>query len=213
MAAKPVDLTMTRLLHSASKREIVRVRGCLIDLPEEDLTKAEGLASRWSFLSGQVRHHHDAEDRYLWPLALERSEHPEERVVIRSMRAEQTLLNGLLSVLDDDFAALARGDSAGRAGIAYRLDDLLRALSGHVAHEERDGARILAEYVPEREAKEFHGFCSAQEQAALTIPWVCDGSTPGEQAAAWRSLPFVKRVICKPWRKRKYKAFTKACGV
>lgn len=213
MSAKAVDMTMNRLVHDAFRREIVRIRNGLAQLPVDDRERAEGLARRWDFCSSQMRRHLTAEDEFLWPLVRERSDKPEEIVVIEAMGAEHEVLAEMLPVLDGQFSSLWAGEDVARDQVEGNLADLLLAFSGHCAHEDRDATPILLKYFTTADLGQFHTYLSSGEQSRIVVAWVCDGADERDRAVAWGMVPVLVRMVAKPMATRKYREFTRRCGL
>jgi hypothetical protein len=55
------DASMNTNMHSAFKREILRLRGGLRKADLSDAMATEGLARRYKFFSVTLHHHHDGE--------------------------------------------------------------------------------------------------------------------------------------------------------
>src|SRR5450759_774701 len=61
------DASPNTNMHSAFKREILRLRDGLRKADLSDAKTTEGLARRYKFFSVTLHHHHQAEDTFLWP--------------------------------------------------------------------------------------------------------------------------------------------------
>ena len=81
MSDQPVDFRMNTLMHGAFKRELGRIQVGVNTLSENPGQDPAGLVRRWQFFSTQLARHHEAEDRYIWPLVRERTSEPDELVV------------------------------------------------------------------------------------------------------------------------------------
>ncbi|MCH9817254.1 MAG: hemerythrin domain-containing protein [Actinomycetia bacterium] len=203
---KPLDFKMNQLLHGAFKRELVRITAGVVALADDPELDATGLVQRWNFFSEQLEHHHMGEDKYLWPLAQERSSRPEEQVVLTAMEAEHAALSGQLHKLDVQFADLGAGRSVDLAQMRSNLVELTTILVGHCQHEERDATKVLQRHIRAADLDEFHKYTRSGPDAALVFPWICDGATQDDQTAAWDTLPWFVRLVAKPVMTRKYQA-------
>jgi hemerythrin-like domain-containing protein len=205
-----IDASMNTNMHSAFKREILRLRD---GLPKADLsdTKAtEGLARRYKFFSVTLHQHHQGEDTFLWPNIRPKA-NPQEIVVLDAMEAEHGALACVLGALDEEFKTLSVNSDKDQIGV--RLDELRSVLSGHAQHEERDGIPIVQKYIGEDDFKAFVKFSRDGEDASLVLPWVSDGATPSEVASTWAMIPAPVRLFVKPMLTRKYTKFTQECGL
>ena len=212
MGAKPLNFKMNQLLHGAFKRELVRITAGVVALADNPELDPAGLVARWNFFSEQLEHHHTSEDKYLWPLAQERSSRPEEQVVLTAMEAEHAALSGQLDKLDVQFADLAAGESVDLTQMRSNLVELTTILVGHCQHEERDATKVLRRHVHAEDLGDFHKYNRAGPDAALVFPWICDGATPADQSAAWDTLPWFVRLVAKPVMTRKYQARKQTFG-
>jgi hypothetical protein len=178
------DASMNTNMHSAFKREILRLREGLLKADLSDARAAGGLARRYTFFSATLHRHHEAED---------------------------TSLASVLAAVDEDVKALSAQSDKGQ--ISARLDELRTVLSIHTQHEEQEGIPIVQKYLEEDDFKAFVTFSREGEDASLVLPWVSDGATPAEVASTWGMIPGPVRLFVKPMLTRKYTRFTQECGV
>jgi hemerythrin-like domain-containing protein len=205
-----IDTSMNTNLHSAFKREIVRLRDGLRKCDLSDAKDTEGLARRFRFFSVTLHHHHQGEDTFLWPNVRPKA-NPQEILVLDAMEAEHGALASVLGAADEEFKNLSVNSD--KDHIAARLDELGAVLSGHTQHEEREGVPIVQKYIEEDTFKSFIKFSRDSEDASLVLPWVSDGATPTEVASTWGMIPAPVRLFVKPMLTRKYTKFTRECGV
>jgi hemerythrin-like domain-containing protein len=205
-----IDTSMNTNLHSAFKREIVRLRDGLRKCDLSDAKDTEGLARRFRFFSVTLHHHHQGEDTFLWPNVRAKA-NPQEILVLDAMEAEHGALASVLGAADEEFKNLSVNSD--KDHIAARLDELGAVLSGHTQHEEREGVPIVQKYIEEDTFKSFIKFSRDSEDASLVLPWVSDGATPTEVASTWGMIPAPVRLFVKPMLTRKYTKFTRECGV
>jgi hemerythrin-like domain-containing protein len=205
-----VDVTMNTNMHSAFKREILRLRDALRRADLSDARATEGLARRYAFFSGTLHHHHQGEDTYLWPSVRPKAD-PQEVVVLDDMEAEHEALASVLGALDEDFKTLSAASDKDQ--IAGRLDELHTVLSGHTQHEESEGVPIVQKYIAQDDFKKLVKFSRNSPDASLVLPWVTDGATPTEESTTWGMIPAPVRLFVKPMMTRKYVKFTQECGI
>jgi len=205
-----IDTSMNTNLHSAFKREILRLRDGLRKADLSDAKATEGLARRYKFFSVTLHHHHQGEDTFLWPNVRWKA-NPQESLVLDAMEAEHGALASVLGAVDEEFKNLSV--KSDKDHIAARLDELGAVLSGHTQHEEREGVPIVQKYIEEDDFKAFVKFSRHSEDASLVLPWVSDGATPTEVASTWGMIPAPVRLFVKPMLTRKYTKFTQNCGV
>jgi hemerythrin-like domain-containing protein len=205
-----IDTSMKTNLHSAFKREILRLRDGLRKADLSDAKATEGLARRYKFFSVTLHYHHEGEDTFLWPNVRPKA-NPQESLVLDAMEAEHGALASVLDAVDEEFKNLSV--KSDKDHIAARLDELGAVLSGHTQHEEREGVPIVQKYIEEDDFKAFVKFSRHSEDASLVLPWVSDGATPTEVASTWGMIPAPVRLFVKPMLTRKYTKFTQNCGV
>src|SRR5450759_2065405 len=81
------DASPNTNMHSAFKREILRLRDGLRKADLSDAKTTEGLARRYKFFSVTLHHHHQAEDTFLWPNTRPKAD-PQDILVLDAMEAE-----------------------------------------------------------------------------------------------------------------------------
>lgn len=204
------DASMNTNMHSAFRREILRLRNGLRRTDLSDAKATGGLARRYRFFSVTLHRHHRGEDTFLWPNIRPKAS-PAETVVLDAMEAEHEALASVLGAVDEDFRTLSA--SSDKDQITARLDELHTVLSAHTRHEEREGIPIVQKYLEEGDLKAFVRFSRDGEDASLVLPWVSDGATPTETASTWGMIPTPVRLLVKPMLTRKYAKFTQECGV
>jgi len=204
------DASTNTNMHSAFKREILRLRDGLRKADLSDAKTNEGLARRYKFFSVTLHHHHQAEDTFLWPNTRPKAD-PQDILVLDAMEAEHEALASVFGAVDEDFKALSVNSDKDQ--IAARLDELRTVLWGHTQHEEREGVPIVQKYLEEDDFKAFVKFSREGEDASLVLPWVSGGATPAEVASTWGMIPGPVRLFVKPVLTRKYTRFTEECGV
>jgi hypothetical protein len=204
------DASMNTNMHSAFKREILRLGDGLHKADLNDARATAGLARRYKFFSVTLHQHHQGEDTFLWPNTRSKAS-PQEIVVLDAMEAEHEALASVLGALDEDFNTLSVNSDKDQ--IAARLEELGTVLSGHTQHEEREGVPLVQKYLEEEDFKAFMKFSRDGEDASLVLPWVSDGATPTQVASTWGMIPAPVRLFVKPMLTRKYTRFTQECGI
>lgn len=139
----PVDLSMMFVMHHAFRRDLAAFATAVPRTPVTDRDTWRALAARWVVLVTALHHHHEGEDRWLWPALLERAD-PGERRTLAEMVAEHEAIDPLLESAALGLEALAAGAGEDvRAALAVRLAAARESLGRHLAHEETDAVRIL----------------------------------------------------------------------
>jgi hypothetical protein len=195
------DLTIMLGAHAAFRRDLVRLAraAAFADLP--DPARRASVRAGWETLKRQLHLHHTAEDTIVWPALRQRLAHSEHaQSVLDAMEAEHAQIDPLLAAVDDAFAE----PDGGRLGDA--ADALTTSLTGHLAHEERDGLPLIGVALTAAEWRGV-GFKIARSnglsEAGEMFAWIADGAGPDEAAAAVGTLPPPARLIYRAiWKPR-----------
>lgn len=204
------DASMNTNMHLAFKREIARLDKALQVTDLSDGGRCAGLAARYKFFSDTLHHHHQGEDTYLFP-TVRASASPDEVQTLDDMEREHAELVEVLARLDGAFSRLGPGSDV--PAMSDDLQTLLRVLTAHCAHEERDGVPIVQKYLSDDNYKAFMKFNRSAPTAALVMPWMCDGAPADIAAQTWGVIPAPVRLFLKPSMTRKYTKFSAECGV
>ena len=119
--------------------------------------------------------------------------------VLDAMEAEHERIDPLLAAVDDGFAQ--RGEDS----LADVIDTLVSTLTGHLAHEERDGLPLIGVALTAAEWRAA-GFKIARRnglsEGGEMFAWILDGAD-GDAAATLRALPPPLRLLYKAvWKPR-----------
>lgn len=155
--AGPLDMSMMFLMHHAFRRDLAGFVAAVPHTPVDDVATWRALTRRWEVFAVLLHDHHRAEDTWIWPALLRRTDPAEERV-LRSMETEHEQIDPLLGACAAGLQRLAegRGSRDDRAALAVRVCAARECLGRHLAHEERDAIGILQRHltVPEWQAVE-----------------------------------------------------------
>ena len=143
----PVDLTPMWLMHHAFRRDLDAFARAVERTPTSDRATWRALRRRWELFATTLHEHHTGEDAGLWPLLLERVDAAGDagsRATLEAMAAEHAGIDPLLVSCARGFARLAgEADEDARAALAADVTATREHLHRHLAHEERDGMRVL----------------------------------------------------------------------
>jgi hypothetical protein len=193
------DLTIMIAAHDAFRRDLTRLARTASAANLSDPARRQSVAAGWDLFKRQLHMHHTTEDQIIWPTLRPRLAHSAAALsVLDAMEAEHELIDPLLAAVDTEFAG---GDR-----LADVIDALTSALTGHLAHEERDGLPLIGVALTAAEwrgagrkmAKE-NGIAAGAEMFA----WILDGTDREHAAATLGQLPPPLRLLYRAvWKPR-----------
>jgi iron-sulfur cluster repair protein YtfE (RIC family) len=191
------DLTIMLAAHDAFRRDLTRLVRTAVAADLSDPARRRSVAAGWELFKHQLHLHHTAEDEIIWPVLRPRLAHSEHALsVLDAMEDEHELIDPLLAAVDTGFAQ--RDDS-----LADVIDALVSSLTGHLAHEERDGLPLIGAALTAAEWRRT-GFRIARRnglsEGGEMFAWILDGA---DGDAALRTLPPPLRLLYKGvWKPR-----------
>jgi hypothetical protein len=69
----PADTTMMSVVHDALRRDLARTTAALAESPPPDAERRVAIGRHVTWMMDFLHHHHDGEDRGLWPLVRQRN--------------------------------------------------------------------------------------------------------------------------------------------
>ena len=193
------DLTIMLAAHDAFRRDLTRLVRTASAADLSDPARRRSVAAGWELFKHLLHLHHTAEDEVIWPVLRPRLAHSEHALsVLDAMEDEHELIDPLLAAVDAGFAQ--RDDS-----LADVIDALVSSLTGHLAHEERDGLPLIGVALTAAEWRSA-GFKIARRnglsEGGEMFAWILDGAD-GDGAATLRTLPPPLRLLYKGvWKPR-----------
>jgi hypothetical protein len=173
--AGPVDMAMMYVAHHAFRRDLDAFCRAVRATPLTDRGTWRLLLRRWELFSIALHHHHEGEDRWLWPVLIERAE-PQERVLLEAMEAEHAEIDPALEQCVAGLRDLVeRADADGREALAIRMTATKEALFRHLAHEETDTMALLQRVL---QPEDWHAMDTKFQrsftvrQLAWAVPWI-----------------------------------------
>ena len=192
------DLTIMLAAHDAFRRDLTRLVRAAAAADLADPAKRQSVAAGWELFKHELHLHHTAEDEIIWPALRPRLAHSEHALsVLDAMEDEHELIDPLLAAVDAGFAQ--RDDS-----LADVIDALVSSLTGHLAHEERDGLPLIGVALTAAEWRGV-GFKMARRnglsEGGEMFAWMLDGAD--DAAASLRTLPPPLRLLYRAvWKPR-----------
>ena len=193
------DLTIMLAAHDAFRRDLARLARAAAAADLSDPVRHRSVAAGWELFKHELHLHHTAEDEVIWPALRPRLAHSEHALsVLDAMEEEHERIDPLLAAVDAGFAQ--RDDS-----LADVIDALVSSLTGHLAHEERDGLPLIGVALTAAEWRRV-GFKMARRnglsEGGEMFAWILDGAD-GDAAATLRALPPPLRLLYKAvWKPR-----------
>ena len=191
------DLTIMLAAHDAFRRDLTRLVRTASAADLSDPARRRSVAAGWELFKHQLHLHHTAEDEVIWPALRPRLAHSEHALsVLDAMEDEHELIDPLLAAVDAGF--VQRDDS-----LVDVIDALVSSLTGHLAHEERDGLPLIGAALTAAEWRRT-GFRIARRnglsEGGEMFAWILDGA---DGDAALRTLPPPLRLLYKGvWKPR-----------
>jgi hemerythrin-like domain-containing protein len=168
------DLTIMLAAHDAFRRDLTRLVRAAAAADLSDPARRRSVAAGWELFKHELHLHHTAEDEVIWPVLRPRLAHSEHALsVLDAMEEEHERIDPLLAAVDAAFAQ-RREDS-----LADVIDALVATLTGHLAHEERDGLPLIGVALTAAEWRGV-GFKIARRnglsEGGKMFAWILDGA-------------------------------------
>jgi Hemerythrin HHE cation binding domain len=193
------DLTIMLAAHDAFRRDLTRLARTASAANLSDPARRQSVAAGWDLFKRELHLHHTAEDELIWPTLRPRLAHSEAALsVLAAMEAEHERIDPLLAAVDGQ---LPDGDR-----LADVIDALTSSLTGHLAHEERDGLPLIGVALTAaewrgvgRKMASKNGMAAGSEMFA----WILDGADREHAAATLAQLPPPLRLLYRArWKPR-----------
>jgi hemerythrin-like domain-containing protein len=135
-AAQPIDTREMVVVHTAFRREFAEAPALIRAVPAGNRERAQRVGDHLQLMLEMLHHHHDGEDRLLWPKLLDRVE-ADLRPVIELMERQH---EGIHAELERATELLGRWREAAeeddREQLAACVERLTALLEEHLAAEE-----------------------------------------------------------------------------
>jgi hypothetical protein len=195
------DLTIMLAAHDAFRRDLVSLARAASAADRADPLRREQVGRGWQVFKRQLHFHHTGEDQLVWPRLADRLAHSENALsTLEAMEAEHALVDPLLEAVDAAFAD-PEGDE-----LAGAVDELVTALHGHLAHEERDALPLVGIALTAREWRAVGarmGRANGISGSSEFFAWTLDGASDDEVATVLAELPAPLRLVYRlAWRPR-----------
>ncbi|HTS99279.1 MAG TPA: hemerythrin domain-containing protein [Streptosporangiaceae bacterium] len=199
--AADADLTLMIAAHDAFRRDLVSLARAAAAADRADQARREPVARGWEVFKRQLHFHHTGEDQHIWPALSQRLARSADAMsVLRAMEAEHARIDPLLAAVDAAFA-----DPAGDR-LTGATDELVTALHGHLAHEERDALPLIGTALTAAEWRAVGrrlGVQNGLSGLGEFFAWTLAGAPADRGAAILATLPPPLRLAYRvAWRPR-----------
>src|SRR5277367_3977426 len=167
--AGEADLTIMLAAHNAFRRDLTRLARAAAAADLSDPAIRQSVAVGWELFKHELHLHHTAEDEIIWPVLRPRLAYSENALsVLDAMEEEHERIDPLLAAVDAAFHGVSEGPRGSGASpgvvppgqhsespgvvppgqhsedrLADVIDVLVSTVTGHLAHEERDGLPLI----------------------------------------------------------------------
>ncbi|MFI6144757.1 hemerythrin domain-containing protein [Streptomyces sp. NPDC051109] len=196
---KPITTHDMVVVHRMFRREFGEAAGRVRGVRHGSRAQVRLVAERLELLLDTLHHHHEGEDRLLWPKLAERR--PDQGELWKRMRGQHAELSAHLAragALLGPWAAA--GGSTHREELAEALDQVSKAAGDHFDEEEREALPLVAGVVSQGEWDEIGDAASAavpKSKLFTVLGMILKETDPGEQILIMGHLPLPPRVL---WR-------------
>jgi hypothetical protein len=193
----PADTQMMGIMHSAFRRDFVRLRSVLTTPQAAEPARRRALAEHALWLMHVLHDHHSGEDDGLYPLVVGRN--PESADLVERMDQDHATITPAM----DRLAATAQShlDDPGSpaAPLAQALDELIGVLFPHLEREETQMMPVVSQSITEGEWRawdeEYNLKPKGLNALAMEGHWVLDGLDDVSRNHVEHLVPPVPRFI------------------
>jgi hemerythrin-like domain-containing protein len=184
-----MPMTMNQVIHGAVRRDLSRLDAALETFPAGDAARAADLERAYAFLHGQLTHHHEDEDRLIWP-ALDRL--GVDRALLGEMESEHHAMSEALAETASTMTGFGRAADTATAQEALASVRRTRTVvDRHLDHEEQELEPALEPHLgtPEWKAVEKQLRKQPMGEAGVFLAWLQDGMAPEARSYLRSTIP------------------------
>lgn len=185
------------VVHRVFRREFRLAPELVRQVAPGDTERAATLAVYLGEILAGLHHHHEAEDKLLWPVLLRRVQL--ESILIRTMEEQHERVADHISVLEELLPAWrAEADADRRDRLADTLTLLHDELLVHLDQEEERILPLVAEHLTKAEWDTLSEYARAQlpkDRLLINLGALLEDATPWEREAFLRLMPMAARVL------------------
>lgn len=179
---------MNRVIHAAVRRDLARLESALESARDGDRERAGELQRAYANLFRELKHHHESEDRWVFPMM---SRYVDQEL-LGAMDDEH---HAMAEALEETDAAMAKyaASGAGSDAIAAR-ESVIRTqavVDRHLDHEEQELEPRLAPHLESPEWRQVEKQLRSQPlgQVGRFMAWLQDGMEPHTRDYLRSSIP------------------------
>lgn len=183
------QMTMNRVIHAAVRRDLSRTERALRDFHDGDSARAEDLDRAWRNLAAELTHHHEQEDRLIWPALHELGVDPELLGAMESEHHDMAAALARAGEAMESLQASASARDAARAADAVQEAGVVT--ERHLTHEENELEPALLPHLesPQWKAVEKQLRAGSPVSAGRMFAWLLDGSPHAEEDYLRSTIP------------------------
>lgn len=182
-------MTMNRVIHAAVRRDLDRLATALATARDGDTTRAGDLHRAYAHLHAQLKHHHEQEDRHVFPVL---GSLGVDTALITEMDDEHHAMSDALdstAVLMQRYAGT--GSAADAAAALASVEKTRAVVEQHLAHEEGELEPLMRPFLESPEWKQAE---KALRKAPPTttgcfFAWVTDGMDAESESFVRSTIP------------------------
>ena len=141
------DVRDMYMAHTTFRREFRLAPGLVRGVPAGDVERAGVVADHLGLVEGMLMHHHQAEDKHIWPRLLERAGSDAAPIVTVMEQQHETLDVALETTRELLHTWAGTADPAHGTALAEALERLVPPLVEHLAVEEETAVPLIEEYI------------------------------------------------------------------
>jgi DUF438 domain-containing protein len=184
-----MPMSMNQVIHGAVRRDLNRLDVALETFPAGDASRAAGLERGYAFLHAQLTHHHEDEDRLIWPVL---DKLGLDRVLLGEMESEHQAMSDALAETATTMTTFGRAaDTATAQSALASVRHTRTVVDRHLDHEEKELEPALAPHLGTPEWKEVEKQLRKQPMgdAGVFLAWLQDGMEPEAHSYLRSTIP------------------------
>lgn len=193
----PCDTRMMGIVHSALRRDLVRVRMVLGDPAWLTTERRAGLAGHVLWLMHTLHLHHHGEDIGLYPMVLRNDFGA--RGLVEDMDADHQRIDPAIAALEDAARAFGAGAPQAHAGLQAALAALDAVLLPHLEREELVMMPVVSACVSQREWDDWNQRVNVEPKPLTYLAeeghWVLDNLDEAGRGHTLALVPPVPRFV------------------